>query len=256
MPLPPFPVVDCGGADASSAMPPVSPPAFASLPCPMRAGEETPPFGPSNAGAGERRPSATFVFPKRKLEDVPGIYIPKSSAALDDTGKNLLAVKREGRPPRRHSMSADPAHLVRIVAASHAASAQDEVMRAASKEKVKGQRSSPLFPRRPSLLPRSPYSLTDCGDSLAAPPVGLGLRLGGLLRVHDKVQVFLNKCPGISPFFFYFRIFRFPVPPEKAEIIKLSQFATTGICRFQFKAYRVSRRLAQSKLVLLCFPGE
>ena len=189
VPLPPFPVVDCGGLDAFAAMPPVSPPAFASLPCQMRAGEETPPVVPPPAGgAGERRPSATFVFPKRKLEDVPGIYIPKSSAALDDTGKNLLAVRRhEGRPPRRHSMSADPAHLARIVAASHAASAhaQDE-MRAAGKEKVKGQRSSPLFPRRPSLLPRSPYSLTDCGDSLAAPPVGLGLRLGAaLLRVQS-----------------------------------------------------------------------
>ena len=212
VPLPPFPVVDCGGLDAFSAMPPVSPPAFASLPCPMRAGEETPPVAPpAAAGAGERRPSATFVFPKRKLEDVPGIYIPKSSAALDDSGKNLLAVRREGRPPRRHSMSADPAHLARIVAASHAASAsaQDEMMRAASKEKVKGQRSSPLFPRRPSLLPRSPYSLTDCGDSLAAPPVGLGLRLGDLLRVHNKIQVLkvLNKCPGISPFLFISEFF-------------------------------------------------
>ena len=183
VPLPPFPVVDCGGLDASSAMPPVSPPAFASLPCQMRAGEETPPVAP--LASGERRPSATFVFPKRKLEDVPGIYIPKSSAALDDTGKNLLAVRREGRPPRRHSMSADPAHLARIVAASNAA-AQDEMR--ASKEKVKGQRSSPLFPRRPSLLPRSPYSLTDCGDSLAAPQVGLGLRLGS----RTNIQV-LNK---------------------------------------------------------------
>ena len=47
VPLPPFPVVDCGGLDASSFLPPVSPPAFASLPCQMRAGEETPPVVPS-----------------------------------------------------------------------------------------------------------------------------------------------------------------------------------------------------------------
>ena len=74
VPLPPFPVIDCGGADAS-VVPLVSPPAFASLPCPMRAGEETPSVAPPAAGAGERRPSATFVFPNRKLEDVPGIAV-------------------------------------------------------------------------------------------------------------------------------------------------------------------------------------
>ena len=100
-----------------------------------------------------------------------GIYIPKKSsaagAALDDSGlkqpgKNLLAVMREGRPARRHSMSADPAHLARIVAA------------AAAEEKAKGQRPSPpppppqlFLPRRPSLLPRSPYSVADCADPAA-----------------------------------------------------------------------------------------
>ena len=86
-----------------------------------------------------------------------GIYIPKKSssgAALyeDKTGKNLLAVRKEGRP-RRHSMSADPAHLAMIAASA-----------AVEEEKAKSQRSAPLFPpRRPSLLPRSPYSITDCG---------------------------------------------------------------------------------------------
>ena len=105
-----------------------------------------------------------------------GIYIPKkspASAALDDSGlkggpgKNLLAVMKEGRPPRRHSMSADPAHLARIVAAAAAATEESS----SAREKVKGHRSSPLFPpRRPSLLPRSPYSVTDSGDSAAPGP--------------------------------------------------------------------------------------
>lgn len=104
-----------------------------------------------------------------------GIYIPKkssASAALEDSGlkggpgKNLLAVVKEGRPRRRHSMSADPAHLARIVAAAAAATEENS-----AREKVKGHRSSPLFPpRRPSLLPRSPYSVTDSGDSAAQGP--------------------------------------------------------------------------------------
>lgn len=67
MPLPPFLLADCG----VDAVPPVSPPAFQSLPCQIQMGEETPPV--AAAQWGERRPSATFVFPNRRLEDVPGM---------------------------------------------------------------------------------------------------------------------------------------------------------------------------------------
>ena len=106
-------------------------------------------------------------------------------------------------------MSADPAHLARIVAASHAASAAQDELRGAGKEKVKGQRSSPLFPRRPSLLPRSPYSLTDCGDSLAAPPVGLGLRLGAVLLRVQSCGIYLFLQAHILCHFFMSQLFAF-----------------------------------------------
>ena len=140
-----------------------------------------------------------------------GIYIPKkssaaaaSAAALDDSGlkgpgKNLLAVMKEGRPPRRHSMSADPAHLARIVAV--AAAAQEE--KAAKEKAAKGQRSSsPLFRRRPSLLPRSPYSLTDCGGDPAAPVVVGGPRLLEIFNTGSRSQIanqhFVDICSDVG----------------------------------------------------------
>lgn len=81
-----------------------------------------------------RRP--LFVFPKRKIEDVPGIYIPSGKpsktkttedADIKSLSSNLLAVMQN--KPRRHSMS-DPIFLQNYAA------------------------NNP----RPILLPRSPYS--------------------------------------------------------------------------------------------------
>ena len=150
-----------------------------------------------------------------------GIYIPKkssaaaSAAALDDSGlkgpgKNLLAVMKEGRPPRRHSMSADPAHLARIVAV--AAAAQEE--KAAKEKAAKGQRSSsPLFRRRPSLLPRSPYSLTDCGGGdPAAPPV-----VGGPRLLEIGVEI-----PNCKPTFE--QVCKNPIPPPFVGAVLTAEY--------------------------------
>ena len=106
---------------------------------------EKAPSTPSKSFEEPHRPH--FVFPKRKLEDVPGIFIPKKSSSSSSSSaaalaakttedaeresRNLLAVMKE--KPRRHSMS-DPAALQSYAATNP----------------------------RPILLPRSPYS-TDCG---------------------------------------------------------------------------------------------
>ena len=101
---------------------------------------------------GPKRPH--FVFPKRRLEDVPGIFIPKTASKpvrtkttedvadtmSDKTSKNLLAVMRDR--PRRHSMS-DPIFL-QTYAASH--------------------------PQKPLLLPRSPYSHDSGGGGALSLP--------------------------------------------------------------------------------------
>lgn len=103
-----------------------------------------PPSTPTVDCDEPRRP--LFVFPKRKIEDVPGIFIPGSSHSggrrpskikttedmielASRTSNNLLAVMKD--KPRRHSMS-DPVYLQSYAAA---------------------QANS-----RPLLLPRSPYS--------------------------------------------------------------------------------------------------
>lgn len=107
------------------------------------------PQQPQSAAAdAPRRP--LFVFPKRRVEDVPGIFIPKNKPVRTKTTEdadsiisaqkstNLLQVMKD--KPRRHSMS-DPIFLQNY-AAQH----------------------SP----RPLLLPRSPYS-HDGGGALSWP---------------------------------------------------------------------------------------
>ena len=74
VPLPPF-LADCCGDAAAPAGPVASPPAFQSLPWHIQAAGEVTPPAPPVVPSGERRPSATFVFPKRKLEDVPGTVL-------------------------------------------------------------------------------------------------------------------------------------------------------------------------------------
>lgn len=100
--------------------------------------QPTRPLTPQTASGSFDLHRPHFIFPKRRLEDVPGIFIPKTSAAkttedaLDivSGSRNLLAVMKDR--PRRHSMS-DSVQLTKE-ATSHS---------------------------RPMLLPRSPYS-TDC----------------------------------------------------------------------------------------------
>ena len=99
-----------------------------------------------------RRP--VFIFPKRKVEDVPGIFIPsKSKKSMEEgssgpdllrsSASNLLAVMRD--KPRRHSMS-DPIFLQNYAAAAAASASSPSS-------------SSAVVTSRPSfLLPRSPYS--------------------------------------------------------------------------------------------------
>lgn len=107
---------------------------------------DLPPSTPITDQDEPRRP--VFVFPKRKVEDVPGIFIPGQSrlnqrrpsktkttedaAELGRSSTNLLAVMKD--KPRRHSMS-DPVFLQEYLSKSQ---------------------------QRPLLLPRSPYS-TDAG---------------------------------------------------------------------------------------------
>ena len=103
------------------------------------------------AEAAKGQSKAAIVFPKRKLEDVPGIFIPSKSKPKPSRTKttedalagimgefessNLLSVMKN--KPRRHSMS-DPIFLQTYAANN---------------------------PSKPLLLPRSPYS-TDGGSSV------------------------------------------------------------------------------------------
>lgn len=119
--LPSFPDVQ---ADAIPGSP---------LPCEHPHLPSTPMKSASVDQANEER---RVFFPKRKVEDIPGIFIPKNKPSKTKTTEdadflhkttNLLAVMKD--KPRRHSMS-DPIFLQNYAAANP----------------------------RPILLPRSPYS--------------------------------------------------------------------------------------------------
>jgi hypothetical protein len=112
--------------------------------------------------AAKSKKNNVVVFPKRKIEDVPGIFIPSSAGKKDmggsgsggggdDLGRRIsqfLGVKEaEGRQQRRHSLS-DPALLKQFSSATSGGSASIV--------------SSPKQPSRPNwlpnLTPRSPYA--------------------------------------------------------------------------------------------------
>ena len=118
-----------------------------------------------------RNSKGCHVFPKRKIEDVPGIFIPQQSkkgqsntvetsacAATDDSkcGRNshFLGVKEEHGRRRRHSLS-DPALLLKFNSPS-----KQTMMPTACSTTAAAAPS----PSRPSwlanLTPRSPYANT------------------------------------------------------------------------------------------------
>ncbi len=188
VPMPSFPNVDCqvpppspsvegaGAPFGPSSLPSdcgAAPPRGAPLPsaparhAPLTSSVSCAPAAPETPRVGGR---PLFVFPKRKVEDVPGIFIPKnkgggssgggggSSRAAEDgdtqifssAAANLLAVMRER--PRRHSMGAvDPSGVAALQSFAQSVQQQQE------------------HPRPPTLLPRSPYS-TDCAAASSRYP--------------------------------------------------------------------------------------
>lgn len=166
--LPSFPNVPCDAATAPPPTPSADASGPSSLPADViiRADSVTAATAAPETPRVGRRP--VFVFPKRKVEDVPGIFIPKSgsgggkSRAADDgdtqlfssAAANLLSVMRSDRP-RRHSMG-DPAAVAALQCFAQSVNPD---------------------PIRPILLPRSPYS-TDCATTTS----GGGLVGGGGFR--------------------------------------------------------------------------
>ncbi len=98
-------------------------------------GGGTPDTASGDLSGSGRRP--LFVFPKRKVEDVPGIFIPAKNKTTEDatswSSNSLLSVMRER--PRRHSMG-------------------DPVLPPTALQNLAAEAAK----SRPILLPRSPYS--------------------------------------------------------------------------------------------------
>ena len=99
-----------------------------------------------------------IVFPSRKVEDVPGIFIPAKNTAVAPPAKDqskishFLGVKEDGynSKRRRHSLS-DPALLLLAAAASSNSSSSPTSSRKAATASAAASAA---------LTPRSPYAST------------------------------------------------------------------------------------------------